>query len=467
MELEFSGAARQVTGSLTILRACGRTIMIDCGLQQGGDEAEWGQELPLKASEVDSVLLTHAHIDHSGRIPMLYKDGYEGLVHCTGATEDLCSIMLLDSAYIQENDAEWQTRKALRAGKDPVEPIYTVQDAQRALQGFESHEYNDKFELFPGIQARFVDAGHLLGSASIELSVTEGGRTRKLVFSGDIGNLDQPIINDPEYLKKADAVVMESTYGDRKHDGHMESTKQRADEIRKIVEDTFARGGNVIIPSFSVGRTQEILYIFRYLYYNENFSVPVFVDSPLSVKATGVFSRNIIGYFDEEAMKVFDEGQNPILFPNLITVTDVADSKALNDRRESSVIISSSGMCEAGRIRHHLKHNLWRRECSVVFTGYQAPGTLGNKIESGAQSVKIFGEDIAVRAQIFKLEGISGHADKDGLIRWLEAFDPKPAQVFVVHGEQETALKFTDTIRSLGYNADCPSPGDICQIAMN
>lgn len=460
MKIEFQGAARQVTGSLTILRTRGKTILIDCGLQQGGDQTPDSQQLPLRASEIDFVLLTHAHIDHSGRIPLLYRDGYEGPVICTSATADLCSIMLLDSAYIQQSDAQWQTKKALRAGKDPVEPLYEVEDARKALEHFEGREYNRKYQLCDGVQYRFVDAGHLLGSASIELWSFENDRTTKLVFSGDIGNDDQPIINDPEYLNYADAVVMESTYGDRLHDGHMETTAERAREMKKIVEDTFARGGNVIIPSFAVGRTQEILYIFRYLYYNENFSVPVFVDSPLSVKATGVFSRNIIGYFDEEAMAAFDKGENPILFPNLHTVTEVQDSIALNSRRESSVIISSSGMCEAGRIRHHLKHNLWRRDSSIIFTGYQAPGTLGAKILGGAETVKIFNEEIAVNASIFKLEGISGHADRDGLLRWVEAFNPKPRKVFIVHGEEKSALSFCSLLRQQGFSACCPQGGD-------
>lgn len=466
MNIEFFGAAQQVTGSLTLLRACGKTIMIDCGLQQGGDDLPSNQHLPLKATEVDMVLLTHAHIDHSGKIPMLFKDGYRGDVHCTDATADLCSIMLMDSAFIQENDAEWQTRKALRAGRDPVEPLYTAQDATEALQHFVLHHYDEQFQLFPGISCRFADAGHLLGSASIELWVFEDDKTTKLVFSGDIGNTDQPIISDPEYLFDADVVVMESTYGNRKHDGHVATTRQRADELKQIVQQTFAKGGNVIIPSFSVGRTQEILYIFRYLYYNDDFSVPVFVDSPLSVKATGVFSRNIIGYFDEEAMAVFDDGQNPITFPSLICITKTEDSKSLNYRREPSVIISSSGMCEAGRIRHHLKHNLWRSESTIVFTGYQAPGTLGEKIENGSRSVRIFGEDIAVRARICKLEGISGHADKDGLLHWLSSFNPKPDTVFVVHGEASTACSFTEEIKGLGYNAICPKSGDSYQIVI-
>lgn len=457
MEIEFFGAAQQVTGSLTLLRACGKTIMVDCGLQQGGDEICKGcQELPLKASEVDYVLLTHAHIDHSGKLPLLAAEGYKGPIICTGATADLCSIMLLDSAYIQESDAQWQTRKALRAGKPAVEPLYTVEDARKALELFSSHEYNTIYDLCDGVRFRFVDAGHLLGSASIELWVFEDDKTTKLVFSGDIGNLDQPIINDPEYPLDADAVIMESTYGDRNHDGHIKTTAQRARELRGIVEETFARGGNVIMPSFAVGRTQEILYVFRYLYYNEGFSVPVYVDSPLSVKATGVFSRNIIGYFDEEAMKAFEDGQNPILFPSLTTVTEVEESKALNSLTVPSVIISSSGMCEAGRVRHHLKHNLWRRDSTVVFTGYQAPGTLGSKILDGEKAVRIFGEEVAVKARICKLEGISGHADQQGLVKWISSFKNKPKLVFTVHGEQEIAQTFANLLKDKGFNAICP-----------
>lgn len=464
MEIEFFGAARQVTGSLTLLRAAGRTIMIDCGLRQGDDDDDSLRDLPPGAAKADCLILTHAHIDHSGKIPLLYKLGFKGKVHCTGATADLCQIMLMDSAYIQESEAEWKSRKSLRAGRGPVEPLYTSEDAAKALESFSSHDYDEVYDLYPGIRIRFVDAGHLLGSASVEIWVFEDDKTTKLVFSGDIGNTDQPIINDPGRILDADAVVMESTYGDRLHKRKAPSTAAMAGELRQIVEDAFARGGNVIMPTFSVGRTQEILYLFRHLYYEEGFRVPVFVDSPLSVKATGVFSRNILGYFDEEAMAAFDEGLNPIAFPTLVPITAAADSKSLNSRRESAVIISSSGMCEAGRIRHHLKHNLYRSESAVVFTGYQAPGTLGAKILAGPPSVRIFGEEIAVRARIVRFEGLSGHADKNGLINWLGAFNPRPKRVFVVHGEEEVSESFARTLRSLGYKAACPRPGEVCPI---
>lgn len=469
MDITFYGAAKHVTGSCTYIKCNGKTILVDCGLPQGKDEKDMGEDFLFEPALVDYVLLTHAHIDHSGRIPQLIKEGFNGEIWATSATRKLCEIMLSDSAHIQEMEAEWKSRKRIRAGKSSVEPLYTVQDAIESLNFFNECDYDEKIDLCDGISCRFIDAGHLLGSASIELWLEEEGKKRKLVFSGDIGNFDQPIIKDPHYIDDADIVIMESTYGDRIHKkpegavGHNVPTIVRARELANIVKSTFDRGGNVIIPAFSVGRTQEILYLFRYIIENnlipEYEKLPVFVDSPLSAKATAIFASTIQGYYDEEAMKMVNEGVNPIVFPSLTTIVDVEQSKALNFRVEPAVIISSSGMCEAGRIKHHLKHNLWKKEATVIFSGFQALGTLGRSILDGARHVTIFGEQIDVLCRIEKLQGISGHADQEGLLKWITSFTKKPKQIFVNHGEGEVASYFATLIkRELNINAYAPSP---------
>ncbi|MCH3916792.1 MAG: MBL fold metallo-hydrolase [Spirochaetia bacterium] len=467
MEITFYGAARHVTGSCTLVRCHGLALLIDCGMPQGNDERDMGDDFLFDPALIDIVLLTHAHIDHTGRIPQLVKEGFKGEIWCTKATERLCEIMLADSGHIQEMEAEWKSRKQIRAGKGPVEPLYTAEDAQNSMQYFNSVDYEKVVDLGKGVQCRFVDAGHLLGSSSIELWLEEDGVRRKLVFSGDIGNFDQPIIKDPNYLDDADVVVIESTYGNRLHKlpegavGHNVPTSVRAAELAKMIKRTFDRGGNVIIPAFSVGRTQEILYLIRYIIDNkllpEYSNLPVFVDSPLSVKATEIFASCVQGYYDKEAMDMVNKGINPIIFPSLTTITDVEQSKALNRRTKPSVIISSSGMCEAGRIKHHLKHNLWRKECMVIFSGYQAGGTLGNSILNGARHVTIFGEQIDVKCEICELEGISGHADQAGLITWLKAFHKEPQQVFVNHGEEDVAQWFAAYVcKELGLKAYAP-----------
>jgi len=467
MNITFFGAAQQVTGSCTLLECAGKYILVDCGLPQGNDEEESGIELPFVASSIDYLLLTHAHIDHSGRIPLLIKDGFKGKILTTEATIALCAIMLADSGHIQEMEAEWKSRKSRRAGRGGVDPLYTVEDAQEAMQYFEPCKYETIIDLGGGIKVRFVDAGHLLGSASIEVWLKEGNETRKLVFSGDIGNFDQPLIKDPEYIDNADFVVMESTYGNRLHKrpenavGYSVPTSVRAEELADIVERTFLRGGNVVIQAFAVGRTQEILYLLRVIIENKlcpSFpEIPVFVDSPLSVKATNVFAGNIFGYMDEETMILVKKGINPILFPSLTTITEVEGSKALNRRKESCVIISSSGMCEAGRIKHHLKHNLWRPESTVLFSGYQAGGTLGRSILDGTRHVTIFGELIDVRCEVTELHGISGHADQNGLVKWLTSFKKEPRMAFIVHGDKEVAPWFAAFVtKTLGIRAYAP-----------
>ncbi len=470
MNITFYGAARTVTGSCTLVECAGKQLLVDCGLPQGNDEKKIGLDLPFNAAHIDFVLLTHAHIDHSGRIPLLVKEGFNGRIFCTEATADLCSIMLADSGHIQEMEVEWLNRKLRRAGKQEQEALYTVADARQAMQLFEGYPYGERIKISEGIEIQFTDAGHLLGSSSIQLWLTENGKTRLVVFSGDVGNLDQPLVKDPVCISEADYVVIESTYGDRLHDkpehaSQQVSTEERAKGLADIIRDTFSRHGNVVIPSFAVGRTQEILYLLRVIITHKMLpeiqDIPVFLDSPLAIEATKVFSRNIEGYFDEEAMQLVRGGVNPLIFPSLTTTVTADESRELNLRKDSSVIISSSGMCEAGRIKHHLKHNLWRPESTIVFCGYQANGTLGRSILDGAEKVSIFGEQIDVRAAVKKLEGISGHADQEGLVNWLSCFKNKPKHLFVVHGEDRVAEWFAGFItKTLGLPAWAPKSGE-------
>lgn len=447
MKLMFIGADHEVTGSCHYLNACGKHILVDYGMEQGVNVFE-NVALPVEAPLIDYVLLTHAHVDHSGMIPLLYAKGFRGQILTTEASADLCSIMLRDCAHIQMQEAEWHNRKAKRtSGANISEPIYTMEDADGAIRHLVGCPYNSEVELCEGLKIRFSDIGHLLGSASIEVWATEGNETRKIVFSGDIGNKNQPLIKDPSYTTDADYVIMESTYGDRLH------SNERPDyvkELAEIIQTTFNRGGNVVIPSFAVGRTQEMLYFLRKIKEErmikgfEDFQV--FVDSPLAVEATGIFHKNEFECFDEEAMELVKKGINPITFPGLNLSITSDESKAINFDMAPKVILSASGMCEAGRIRHHLKHNLWRPECTILFVGYQAIGTLGRAIIDGADEVRLFGETIEVRADIRQLAGISGHADKNGLLEWIGAFENRPKKVFVVHGEDEVAEAFTQTL---------------------
>ena len=438
------------------LEVNGKRILVDCGLQQGRDEVS-NDAFPFAANDIDFVLVTHAHIDHTGRIPMLVKQGFQGRIVATRLTADLMDIMLQDSAHIQESDAEWKNRKAERSGAPRVEPLYTIEDAQRVSQYMTTCEYNQPLDLCEGVRVEFVDAGHLLGSASILVTATEGGITKQIVFSGDIGNVDQPIIRDPTYLTGADYVVMESTYGDRNHTEVWSYT----DDLAKIIDETIAKGGNVVIPSFAVGRTQELLYFLREIKHQglvKSFpSFQVCVDSPLAAEATRIYSGDLRGYLDEEAITVLQGGENLFTFPGLTLVQSTDESKALNMDKSSKVIISASGMCDAGRIRHHLKHNLWRPECTVVFVGYQGEGTLGRALLEGVKSVKLFGEEIAVHAQIVNFQGLSSHADRNHLLSWIQAIQaPKPQHVFVVHGDREVAPFFAKTIQGLGFTAHAP-----------
>ncbi len=459
MKLTFLGAAHEVTGSGMLLEACGRKLMIDCGMEQGPDIYE-NQPLPVAPGELDAILLTHAHIDHSGLIPLFVKQGFSGPVYATTATAQLCDIMLRDSAHIQEFEAEWRNRKAKRAGGEPYVPIYTVEDAEAAVRLFVPHPYERMIHLCDGIDVRFNDAGHLLGSANLEVWVTENGKTELIVFSGDIGNTHPKLIRDPQPLRHADYVVMECTYGDRVHGPVADYIPLLADVLQK----TFDRGGNVVIPCFAVGRTQLLLYYLHEVkaqgLVKGHDHFPVYVDSPLANEATNIFRKNIWDCCNERTLNLLRQGVNPVSFPDLVTSVSSEDSRAINEDRQCKVILSASGMCEAGRIRHHLKHNLWRPECTVLFVGYQTHGTLGRALLEGATSVKLFGDEIEVRARIQKLEGMSSHADSKGLINWLGNFEQKPKKVFVVHGDDAVCDAFTARLQTeLGYDAAAPYPG--------
>ncbi len=459
MKLQFIGADHEVTGSCHFIEVSGKRILLDCGMEQGKDIFV-NQSIPVKSSEIDYVFLSHAHMDHSGLLPLLYKEGFQGQIFATTATSDLCNIMLRDSAHIQEFEAEWRNRKGKRSGKPAYEPIYTMDDALGAISLFVPCPYDTIVEVNKNIRIRFTDIGHLLGSACIEIWLREDGIEKKLVFSGDVGNIDQPIINDPEIVEEADYVIVESTYGDRTHGERPDYVK----EFTRIIQETFDRGGNLVIPSFAVGRTQEILYIIRDLKQHGKITghdgFEVYVDSPLAIEATTIFDKYGEECFDEEALEILHSGVKPFIFPGLKTTVTSDESKQINFNTAPKVIISASGMAEAGRIRHHLKHNLWRPESTILFVGYQAEGTLGRKLLEGATSVKLFGEDVVVRANIEKLNGVSGHADVNGLLGWLKGFSVKPDHIFVVHGEDEVTDVFAKTIEEvIGVPADAPYSG--------
>lgn len=459
MRLFFSGADHEVTGSCHYVEAGDTRFLVDFGMEQGKNLYE-NIPVPVPYSDIDYVLVTHAHIDHTGMLPLLYARGFRGQIIATRATCDLCNIMLKDSAHIQEAEAEWKNRKAKRSGRGEVTPLFDMNDAQGVLNHFVPVDYGVTLKLNEDLTVRFTDVGHLLGSASIEVWLTEEGEKRKIVFSGDIGNVNKPLIRNPQYTKSADYVVMESTYGDRTHNyknNHLE-------ELARIVQETLDRGGNVVIPAFAVGRTQELLYFFRQI--KEKHLVTghddfeVFIDSPMAVEATTVFKANQLECYDDATRQLVKEGINPIAFPGLRLAVSSDQSVAINFDPKPKVIISASGMCDAGRVRHHLKHNLWREECSVVFAGFQAIGTLGRALTEGVDSVKLFGEEIEVRAHIEQMEGMSGHADRDGLLTWADAFEEKPRAYFIVHGDDTVTDFFANLVKErTGCEAYAPFSG--------
>lgn len=445
MKVTFLGATKTVTGSNFLVEAAGKKFLVDCGMYQGKAEDEWENSAPFAydVHDIDFMLLTHAHIDHSGRIPKLYKEGYRNPIYATKATCELCSIMLPDSGHIQEMEIEWKNRKRVRKGLDPEPPLYTAEEATKCLEVFSPVKYDEIIDISDKIHVRFNDAGHMLGSAIIEIWAEEDGKTTKAVFTGDLGNNDIPLLSSPTMIDDADYLVMESTYGGRLHNRN----DDKAEMFLNIVSETLDKGGTVVIPSFAVGRTQEILYELNNLKdirtdeefrkkYETLMRVPVYVDSPLAISATQIFKDNM-DIFDEETQEIMRRGDNPLEFPGLQFTRTAEESKELNEKNESSIIISASGMCEVGRIKHHLKHNLWNPNSTILFVGYQAPGTLGRKIVDGAKKVKIFGEEIAVNARIEYIEGYSGHADQEWLLNFVYSFLRKPKTIFLVHGEPE------------------------------
>lgn len=456
MKIKFCGASSGVTGSCHLLTTENHKILLDCGLFQGGkaQDALNHEPFPFDPAEIECVILSHAHIDHCGRLPLLVKQGFTGKIYCTDATADLLDVMLKDSGFIQEKDAEWKSRRNERAGKPPVEPLYTYLDACEALKYVEPVLYDQLIEINENMRVVFNDAGHILGSSIVELWVKEGDKDSKIVFSGDLGMIDRPILRDPTVIKKADYVIMETTYGNRNHPENSTSINQLAD----IVLKTIKRGGTVVIPSFAVGRTQELIFEFNKLYlederYREQLeNLQVYVDSPMATTATEVFRKNA-QVFDEETKNYILRGDNPLDFKNLHFTRSTAESQALNMNREPKVIISASGMCEAGRIRHHLKHNLWDARNSIIFVGYQAEGTLGRKLVEGAKEVALFGEVVNVNAEVYNLEGFSGHADQNGLFAWVSGFQQRPKQIFLVHGEEDSKVDFAKLLKDrLGYD---------------
>jgi len=452
MKISFLGAAKIVTGSNFLIETKNTKFLIDCGMFQGSKSINRMNYEPFSFNpgEIDFMVLSHAHIDHSGRIPKLTKKGFKGNIYTTKATTDLCSIMLPDSGYIQEMENKWDNRKRRRSGGKLREPLYTVKEAEESLKYFKPVLYNQKIKLSEEVTLRFRDAGHILGSSIIELWIKEEeGKETKLVFSGDLGRRDRPILRDPSIIDEADYLIVESTYGNKLH----HPSEDDAKELISIINATAKRGGNVVIPSFAIERAQDIIYELN-KYYTEYvksedqdfLSVPVYVDSPLTVSATEIFLRNP-DCFDEDTLKLINIGNNPLDFRNLKFTRTVEESKQINFSKESKVIISASGMCTAGRIKHHLKHNLWRKESSIVFVGYQAKGTLGRRIKEGEKVVKIFGEEIQVNAEIHSLEGFSGHADKEGILQWIKSFKSKPQKIFVVHGEEEATEEISRKIK--------------------
>ena len=473
MKITFLGATKIVTGSNFLVEAAGKKFLVDCGLYQGKAELEEQnyREFDYNPAEIDFMLLTHAHIDHSGRIPKLYNDGFKGPIYAHKATCDLCQIMLPDSGHIQEMEAEWKNKKRLRKGQPTRGPLYTAEDALKCMEIFVPVKYDEIIQVSEDIYVRFNDAGHMLGSSTIEIWAKEDGKETKAVFSGDLGNNDIPLLSEPTMIDKCDYLVMESTYGSRLH----VRNDQKAELFLKIVSETIDNGGTVVIPSFAVGRTQEILYEINKIKENRHdeeflreyrtlMKVPVYVDSPLAISATQVFKENM-DLFEDEVKEEMERGNNPLEFPGLKFTQTADESKALNESDEPSIIISASGMCDVGRIKHHLKHNIWNPKSTILFVGYQAPGTLGYEIVNGAKKVTIFGEEFAVNARIEYIEGYSGHADQEWLMNFVYSFYNKPKHIFLVHGEEESQEVLRNKIlENTGIGVTIPEYGETYQL---
>ena len=459
MKITFHGAARTVTGSKHLIEVNDTRILLDCGMVQGrrNESFEQNKNLPFDASQVDVLVLSHAHIDHSGNIPNLVKSGFNGDIICTSATRDLCATMLPDSGHIQERDAEFVNKKRKRKGLEPVEPIYTQQDAFKSLDYFTTQSYYRTRNIAPGVNLTFYDAGHMLGSAIVVLDVVdqETKVDTRLVFSGDIGRADIPIIRDPDVMDRADILIMESTYGDRLHEAVEDAEKK----LERIVVETYKRGGTIIMPSFAVGRTQQLVYTLHRLANQGDIPrMPIFVDSPLAVDATAVFKLHPECYDDEiRAFMESPEVQNPFGFDDLTYIRKVEDSKQLNFRRDPCIIISASGMVEFGRILHHVKNRVENPNTTILITGWQAPHTLGRRLVEGAEIVKIFGEEYQRKAQVEVLNGFSGHADRDELLNWFGAMSVPPKRTFLVHGEEDSALALSGSLRET-FNATVDVP---------
>lgn len=473
MKITFLGATKIVTGSNFLVEAAGKKFLVDCGLYQGKAELEEQnyREFDYNPAEIDFMLLTHAHIDHSGRIPKLYNDGFKGPIYAHKATCDLCQIMLPDSGHIQEMEAEWKNKKRLRKGQPTRGPLYTAEDALKCMEIFVPVKYDEIIQVSEDIYVRFNDAGHMLGSSTIEIWAKENGKETKAVFSGDLGNNDIPLLSEPTMIDNCDYLVMESTYGSRLH----VRNDQKAELFLKIVSETIDNGGTVVIPSFAVGRTQEILYEINKIKENRHdeeflreyrtlMKVPVYVDSPLAISATQVFKENM-DLFEDEVKEEMERGNNPLEFPGLKFTQTADESKALNESDEPSIIISASGMCDVGRIKHHLKHNIWNPKSTILFVGYQAPGTLGYEIVNGAKKVTIFGEEFAVNARIEYIEGYSGHADQEWLMNFVYSFYNKPKHIFLVHGEEESQEVLRNKIlENTGIGVTIPEYGETYQL---
>ena len=473
MKITFLGATKIVTGSNFLVEAAGKKFLVDCGLYQGKAELEEQnyREFDYNPAEIDFMLLTHAHIDHSGRIPKLYNDGFKGPIYAHKATCDLCQIMLPDSGHIQEMEAEWKNKKRIRKGQPTRGPLYTAEDALKCMEIFVPVKYDEIIQVSEDIYVRFNDAGHMLGSSTIEIWAKENGKETKAVFSGDLGNNDIPLLSEPTMIDNCDYLVMESTYGSRLHIRN----DQKAELFLKIVSETIDNGGTVVIPSFAVGRTQEILYEINKIKENRHdeeflreyrtlMKVPVYVDSPLAISATQVFKENM-DLFEDEVKEEMERGNNPLEFPGLKFTQTADESKALNESDEPSIIISASGMCDVGRIKHHLKHNIWNPKSTILFVGYQAPGTLGYEIVNGAKKVTIFGEEFAVNARIEYIEGYSGHADQEWLMNFVYSFYNKPKHIFLVHGEEESQEVLRNKIlENTGIGVTIPEYGETYQL---